>query len=66
MIQRASVTTTDAGNLKDAVKRDTEAIQKSIDTKDHGCSEDYAKASKQIVDDDFDQFIDDIIINSFE
>ena len=51
----------DSKDLKDAVHRDTEAIQNSMDTKDHGCSEEYAKAAQQIRAFDFDKFLDDTI-----
>ena len=57
----AERSTNDSKDLKGAVKRDTEAIQRSMDTKDHGCSEAYAKAAKKIVDYDFDKYIDDVI-----
>ena len=53
--------TADAGNLRDAVKRDTDAIQKSMDGKDHGCSEAYRKAAEAMQNFDFDGLFDEII-----
>lgn len=53
--------TADAGNLRDAVKKDTDAIQKSMDGKDHGCSEAYRKAAEEMQNFDFDGLFDEII-----
>ena len=49
----------DAGDLKAAMKKDTDAIQKSMDKKDHGCSEAYAKAVKELEKTDFNKFFED-------
>jgi len=53
--------TADAGDLKSAMKKDTDAIQNSMDRKDHGCSEAYAKAVKELEKTDFDKFFDDMM-----
>ncbi len=53
--------TKDAGNLRKAVKDDTDAIQRSMDTKDHGCSEAYRKAAEEMRNFDFDGMFDEII-----
>lgn len=51
----------DSKDLKGAFKKDTDAIQKSMDTKDHGCSEKYREAVKELEKFDFDKHIDDTI-----
>lgn len=57
--QRSS---TDARDLKAAAARDAEAIQKSMDGKDHGCSEAYRAAAKELIENtDFDAIIDNAI-----
>jgi len=54
--------TTDSADLKGAAKRDTKAIQDSMDRKDHGCTEAYAKAAAELVEFDFEQHIKDTIV----
>lgn len=57
--QRSSA---DARDLKAAAARDAEAIQKSMDGKDHGCSEAYRAAAKELIENtDFDAIIDNAI-----
>ena len=53
--------TADSKDLSGAAKRDTEAIQKSMDSKDHGCSDAYKKAAAELQKFDFDKFIQDTI-----
>lgn len=48
-------------SLKEAFKKDTKAIQKSMDTKEHGCSEAYKKAVEQLTEFDWEQYITDIL-----
>lgn len=57
----AQRSTADSKDLRGAAKRDTDAIQKSMDQKDHGCSEKYAQAAKRLREFDFDKLIDDTI-----
>ena len=57
--QRSS---TDARDLKAAAARDAEAIQKSMDGKDHVCSDAYRAAAKELIENtDFDAIIDNAI-----
>lgn len=51
----------DSKDLKGAFRKDAEAIQKSMDTKDHGCSEKYAEAVKELEKFDFDQYVKDAV-----
>lgn len=52
----------DAKDLKAAAKRDAEAIQKSMDGKDHGCSKAYKQAAEKLIETtDFDKLIDTAI-----
>jgi hypothetical protein len=54
--------TADSKDLKGAAKRDTAAIQKSMDGKDHGCSEAYKAAAKKLIEEtDFDKLIKNAI-----
>jgi hypothetical protein len=51
----------DSKDLKSAFRKDADAIQKSMDTKDHGCSEKYAEAVKELEKFDFDQYVKDMV-----
>jgi hypothetical protein len=51
----------DSDDLKKAVDRDTQAIQDSMDQKDHGCSEAYAAAAKQLKDYDYSKLMKDVL-----
>ncbi|WP_416762575.1 hypothetical protein ACNI65_09365 [Roseateles sp. So40a] len=51
----------DSKDLKGAFRKDAAAIQKSMDTKDHGCSEKYAEAVKELEKFDFDQYVKDAV-----
>lgn len=52
---------TDSKDLKSAFRKDAQAIQKSMDTKDHGCSEKYAEAVKELENFDFDQYVKNMV-----
>ena len=61
-IYAAQRSSTDARDLQAAAARDAEAIQKSMDGKDHGCSEAYRAAAKELIENtDFDAIIDNAI-----
>jgi len=51
----------DSKDLKGAFEKDAKAIQKSMDSKDHGCSEAYAKAVEELRKFDYDKYIEDAI-----
>ena len=51
----------DSKGLKKAFEKDAKEIQKSMDSKDHGCSDEYAKAVKELRKFDYDKYIDDAI-----
>ena len=57
----ATRSTADSKDLSGAAKRDTDTIQKSMDSKDHGCSDAYKKAAEELQKFDFDKFIQDTI-----
>lgn len=51
-------------SLSAAFERDSKQIQKSMDAKDHGCTEAFAKAVEELRGYDYDKFIDSIIKTS--
>lgn len=51
----------DSLDLKGAFQKDAKSIQESMDTKDHGCSEKYKAAVKELSKFDFDRHVVDTI-----
>ncbi len=51
----------DSKDLKGAVKKDTDAIKKSMEQKDPGCLDEYNKAAEQMEKFDFKKFFDEQI-----
>ena len=53
----------DSKGLKDAFKRDTEAIRKAMEGKDHGCLEEYMQSVEELKDFDFDKYVKDMALS---
>ncbi|WP_306698362.1 hypothetical protein [Treponema endosymbiont of Eucomonympha sp.] len=53
----------DSKGLKDAFKRDTEAIRKAMEGKDHGCLEEYMRSVEELKDFDFDKYVEDMALS---
>lgn len=51
----------DSKDLKGAFEKDAKAIQKSMDSKDHGCSDVYKKAVKELRNFDYEKYIEKAI-----
>lgn len=52
----------DSKGLKDAFKRDTEAIRKAMEGKDNGCLEEYMQSVEELKDFDFDKYVEDMAL----
>ena len=48
--------------MKDAFKRNTEAIRKSMEGKDHGYLEGYMQSVEELKDFDFNKYVEDIAL----
>lgn len=51
----------DATDLNGAARKDTAAIQNSMNSKDHGCGQEYAKAAADLLKTDFNKYVKDAV-----